>query len=148
MNFKLYFSFLTLCFFNFNLFSQEVNYDNGWYHVTSKDSTKIWLDINDDVLIEENLITIDYVKKIEIIESETRPFEQIEVEFNDVGKYLWEKQTEKYVNKNICFIYNNQLITIVKIGAIISSGKVCICSNNSNYKLEQLFEELKKLIKE
>lgn len=147
MKFKFYFFILSMCFFNLNLFSQEVNYNNGWYLVNSKDSTKIWLDINDKLIIDENLITLNCAKNIELIESETRPYKQIEVEFSDEGKLLWEIQTEKYINKNICFIYNNQYITIVKIGAIISSGKVCISSDNSNYNLEQLFEELKNSLK-
>ena len=135
-----------LLVFSMTIFGQEKSKEIGWYLVKAKDSTTQYLNFNDDFSIENNLITIDYVKKIKLIKSKTRPFKQIQLEFNDLGSQIWETETSNHTGKQICFIYNNQVITIVGISTKISSGKVSFETENPNYNLEQLFDLLKVIV--
>lgn len=130
------------------ILSQEIDLKSGWYYLKPKDSTSKYIDIKDEYSIENCLITIDYVEKIEFIDSETRPFKQIQFVFNEEGKQLWEKQSDIFKEKMAGFIFENQVITTVLITSKIVSGKVSFPSNNPNYKIEELFEKLKKIVEQ
>lgn len=135
-----------LLLFITNFFGQEIERESGFYFVKAKDSTSKYLDINDDYSIEDALITIEFVKNIKIINSKTRPYRQIELEFNDEGKQIWEQKTDEFAGEKISFLYDNEVVNIVQITVKITSGKVNITSENPNYSLEELFEKLKILV--
>ncbi len=129
-----------------NLFSQEIEKECGWYYIKPKDSTSKYLDINDEYFIENSLITIDHVEKITLIDSETRPFKQIQFEFSENGKKIWEEQSDMFKGKFAGFVFDNQVITIVYITTKINSGRVSFSSENPNFKIEELFEKLKAIV--
>ena len=137
---------LILLISTFNIFCQEIERENGWYYLKPKDSTAKYLDLNDDFFIENSLITIDYVEKITFINSKTRPFKQIQFDFNEEGKKLWEEQSDIFKGKFVGFVFDNQVITIVFITTKINSGKVSFSSENPNIKTKELFEKLKIIV--
>lgn len=137
---------LILLILTSNLFSQEIEKEYGWYHIKPKDSTSKYLDINGEYFIKNSLITIDYVEKITFINSETRPFKQIQFEFTEEGKKLWEEQSDMFKGKFAGFVFDNQVITIVYITTKINSGRVSFSSENPNFKTEELFEKLKTIV--
>jgi preprotein translocase subunit SecD len=138
--------FLLLLMISTSIFSQESEKESGWYLIKAKDATSKYLDITDDYSIEDNLITIKHVKSIQLIASQTRPFKQIQLNFTEEGKQIWEEQTDKFSREKVCFIFENQVVAIVTITVKISSGSVSFSSENPKINTDELYNKLKPIV--
>lgn len=142
---KNYFLLLLLMMFT-TIFSQVSEKECGWYLVKAIDTTSKYLDIADEYSIENNLITIKYIESIQLIASQTRPFKQIQLNFSEEGKQIWEKQTDKFSREKVCFIFENQVVAIVTVTVKISSGSVSFSSENAKINTEELYNKLKPIV--
>ena len=121
------FIFLINLSFIQNTYSQERNLTTGWYAIVNSDNNlKINLKNTETpyFINESPIISIKNFKSSKLINSRTRPYLQIEIQYDEIGSKIWENKTEKLIGKKIGFISNSELLEVVEITSKISSGKV------------------------
>ncbi len=142
--------FLIVLFLNCrNIYSQINTPKLGLYIEDNINKSSLKLSyLNEDYLFNPTpIIKISYIKKVKLIKSKTRPYKQIQFEFNEEGTKIWEDVTEKNIGNQVGFIFENELYFIAKITSKIKSGKVSFGSDDKNFDLKTLYKKIDSLKK-
>lgn len=108
------------------------HYENGWYHILSKQK---------DSIVKEPIVTVkDFVSLR--LDSDGNGTYAIVGQISKHKLKKWADETEKAIGKQIAFVFNDTVITNPQVNARIESGTFQISSHD--YNLKNMYNKIRK----
>lgn len=129
------FSFSLFIINSFQISAQnKMSLETGFYYIIPNNEKNAFVVRSYDSL-SVNKTPFLTVKEFEKINLLSNPYGYYNlIILNDKGKKILKRATLKYLNKNITFIINGELISIISIRGIASEGKISFSDQNNSSK--------------